>query len=145
MQNGHTKQLGCTLMDKAEYMWHQACIPDSWWEFAFTHATHIYSCTPVAHLKWCTPMKCLKGRCPILTISMCLVVGPLSTSQPWLEWIRWLPSQSLWHISVLSLAMNATSCLCTSPMQCLLLPMLSLMSDTSLTVQWIGKNFLRTA
>jgi len=35
MQNGHAERLGRTLMDKAESMWHQACIPDSWWEFAF--------------------------------------------------------------------------------------------------------------
>ena len=55
MQNSCAKRLGRTLMDKAESMWHQACIPDSWWEYAFTHATHIYNCTPVARLNWRTP------------------------------------------------------------------------------------------
>jgi len=50
MQNGHAERSGHTLMDKAESMQHQACIPDSWWEFAFAHTTHIYNCTPVAHL-----------------------------------------------------------------------------------------------
>ena len=64
MQNGHTEQLGHTLMDKAESMWHQACIPDSWWEYVFTHATHIYNCTPVARLNWHTPHKMLKGELP---------------------------------------------------------------------------------
>ena len=63
-QNGHAKRLGCTLMDKAESMQHQACIPDSWWEFAFAHATHLYNCTPVAHLKWHTPHEVLKGEMP---------------------------------------------------------------------------------
>ena len=94
MQNGCAKQLGRTLMDKAESMQHQACIPDSWWEFAFTHATHLHNHTPVAHLKWCNPMKCLRGRCPMLITSVCLAVEPLSTSQPWLEKIKWLPSRS---------------------------------------------------
>jgi len=54
MQNGRTKRLGHTLMDKAESMWHQAYISDSWWEFVFAHATH-YNHTPVAHLRWHTP------------------------------------------------------------------------------------------
>jgi len=64
MQNGHAEHLGCTLMDKAESMQHQACIPDSWWEFAFAHATHIYNHTLVAHLRWCTPHEMLKGEMP---------------------------------------------------------------------------------
>ena len=64
MQNGRAEQLGHTLMDKAESMWHQACIPDSWWEFVFAHATHLYNRTPVARLKWCTPHEMLKGEMP---------------------------------------------------------------------------------
>ena len=65
MQNGCAKRLGHTLMDKAESMQHQACIPDSWWEYAFAHTTHIYNCTPVvAHLNWHTPHKMLKGELP---------------------------------------------------------------------------------
>ena len=64
MQNGCAERLGHTLMDKAESMWHQACIPDSWWEFAFAHATHLYNCTLVARLKWCTPHEMLNGEMP---------------------------------------------------------------------------------
>ena len=64
MQNGRAERLGRTLMDKAESMWHQACIPDSWWEFVFAHATHLYNRTPVAHLKWRTPHEMLKGEMP---------------------------------------------------------------------------------
>jgi len=64
MQNGRAERLGCTLMDKAESMWHQACIPDSWWEFAFAHTTHIYNHTPVARLRWHTPHEMLKGEMP---------------------------------------------------------------------------------
>ena len=62
--NVHAERLGCTLMDKAESMRHQACIPDSWWEYVFAHATHIYNCTPVACLNWCTPHEMLKGELP---------------------------------------------------------------------------------
>jgi len=51
-------------MDKAKSMQHQACIPDSWWEFAFAHATHIYNRTLVACLRWRTPHKMLKGEMP---------------------------------------------------------------------------------
>ena len=51
-------------MDKAKSMQHQACIPDSWWEFVFAHTTHIYNCTPVACLNWCTPHETLKGELP---------------------------------------------------------------------------------
>jgi len=64
MQNGHAERLGRTLMDKAESMWHQACIPDSWWEFVFAHATHIYNHTPVACLRWRTRHEMLKGEMP---------------------------------------------------------------------------------
>jgi len=64
MQNGCAERLGCTLMDKAESMRHQACIPDSWWEFVFAHATHIYNHTLVARLRWRTPHEMLKGEMP---------------------------------------------------------------------------------
>ena len=64
MQNGCAEQLGHTFMDKAESMRHQACIPDSWWEYAFAHATHIYNCTLVALLNWRTPHEMLKGELP---------------------------------------------------------------------------------
>ena len=53
-------------MEKSESMRHQACIPDSWWEFVFAHATHIYNHTPVARLKWHTPHEMLKGEMPII-------------------------------------------------------------------------------
>ena len=66
MQNGHAERLMCTLINKAEAMWHQACIPQSWWEFVFAHATHVYNCTPVAHLNWCTPHEALKEELPAI-------------------------------------------------------------------------------
>ena len=94
MQNGRAECLMRTLMDKAEAMQHQACIPQSWWEFAFAHATHVYNRTPVARLQWRTPTKCLRGSCLPSTTYVCLAVERMSTSQLRLEQIRWLLSQS---------------------------------------------------
>ena len=66
MQNSRTERLMHTLMDKAKAMWHQVCIPQSWWEFVFAHATHVYNRTPVAHLQWRTPHEALKGELPAI-------------------------------------------------------------------------------
>ena len=63
-QNGHTERFMCTLMDKAEAMCHLACLPDSWWEFATAHATHIYNRTPLFRLQWRTPYKALHNKQP---------------------------------------------------------------------------------
>ena len=39
-QNGRAEQFNRTCMDKAEAMHHQACLPQSYWEFAVEHAVH---------------------------------------------------------------------------------------------------------
>ena len=46
-QNGHAECFMCTIMDKAQAMRLEACLPDSWWEFAVNHAAHCYNRTPV--------------------------------------------------------------------------------------------------
>ena len=46
-QNGRAEWIIRTLMEKAETMQLQACLPQSWWEFALDHATHIYNRTPI--------------------------------------------------------------------------------------------------
>jgi len=43
--------LNWTLLEKAQSMRLEACLPDSWWEFAFATATHVYNCTPIKRLK----------------------------------------------------------------------------------------------
>ena len=63
-QNRCTEGFMCTLMDKAEAMCHLACLPDRWWEFTTTHATHIYNRTPLSHLQWCTPYEALHNKRP---------------------------------------------------------------------------------
>ena len=35
-------------------MCHQACLPDSWWEFCVLHANYLYNCTPMRCLDWKT-------------------------------------------------------------------------------------------
>ena len=63
-QNGCTEQFMHTLMDKAEAMRHLACLPDSWWKFATTHAIHIYNRTPLSRLQWHTPYEALYNKQP---------------------------------------------------------------------------------
>jgi transposase InsO family protein len=50
-QNGHAECFNRTIMDKAEAMWHDTCLPDKWWEFTIEHAVHLYNHTPVEHLQ----------------------------------------------------------------------------------------------
>jgi len=50
-QNGHAEQFNRSIMEKAEAMRHDACLPDSYWEFAIEHAVHCYNWTPVMRLK----------------------------------------------------------------------------------------------
>jgi len=42
----------------------EACLPDSWWEFAFATATHVYNHTPIKYLKWKTPQEIFTGEKP---------------------------------------------------------------------------------
>ena len=54
----------CTLNEKSESMCHNACLPDSWWEFFFAHATHIYNWTPLHQHNWRTPYELLNKEVP---------------------------------------------------------------------------------
>ena len=61
-QNGQAEQLNQTLLEKTQSMWLEACLPDSWWEFAFATATYVYNYTPIKHLKWKTPQEIFTGE-----------------------------------------------------------------------------------
>jgi len=63
-QNGQAEWLNCTLLEKVQSMQLEACLPNSWWEFAFATATHVYTCTPIKHLKWKTPQEIFTGDKP---------------------------------------------------------------------------------
>jgi len=58
-QNGRAERLIRTLTEKAETLRFQACLPQSWWEFAFDYATHVYNRTPMRRLEWRTPQEWL--------------------------------------------------------------------------------------
>jgi transposase InsO family protein len=51
-QNGRAERFNRTIMEKAQAMRLDACLPQSWWEFAVLHALHCYNRTPMRRLKW---------------------------------------------------------------------------------------------
>ena len=53
-------------MEKAETMRLQACLPQSYWEFALDYATHIYNRTPMRRLAWRTPYQYMTDEVPSL-------------------------------------------------------------------------------
>jgi len=63
-QNGRAECFNCTIMDKAEAMQHEACLPDSWWEFAVEQAVHLYNHTSMARLNYETPFYRMEGGIP---------------------------------------------------------------------------------
>ncbi len=44
-QNGRAEHFMRTIMDKAQAMHLDACLPQSWWEFAVNHAAYCYNRT----------------------------------------------------------------------------------------------------
>jgi transposase InsO family protein len=63
-QNGCAEHLMHTLMDKVQSMQLNACLPQSWWEFAVLHATHVYHRMPLQWTKLETPYTTLSGEAP---------------------------------------------------------------------------------
>ena len=63
-QNGRAERFIRTMMEKSEALRHQACIPQSWWEFSIKHAVRLYNYSPVRRLEWQTPYGVLKGKPP---------------------------------------------------------------------------------
>ena len=80
-QNGRAEQLMCTLNEKSESMHHDACLPDSWWEFSFAHATHIYNQTPLRWHNWQTPYELLNKEVPTSHTSEFSAVPHMSSYQ----------------------------------------------------------------
>src|SRR5580704_6226121 len=63
-QNRHAECFMHTIMDKGEALHHQACIPNSWWEFSVEYALHIYNRTPLRWHSWKTPYEVLNEEHP---------------------------------------------------------------------------------
>ena len=63
-QNGHAECFMHTIMDNAQAIHLEACIPQSWWEFAVLHAVHCYNRTPMSCLNWHAPYYLLNNEIP---------------------------------------------------------------------------------
>ena len=73
-QNGCAEGFICTVMDKAQAMCLDACLPQNWWEFAVDCATHFYNYTPIQCHDWkmhFEKLKCMKPDVTHLCISGC--------------------------------------------------------------------------
>ena len=46
-QNDHVECFIRTIMEKAQTIHLESCLPQSWWEFSVDCAIHIYNCTPI--------------------------------------------------------------------------------------------------
>ena len=51
-------------MEKSEAMRHLACLPESFWEFTFSHAVYVYNRTPMRRLDWHTPYEGIYKEAP---------------------------------------------------------------------------------
>ena len=63
-QNGCAEHFNRTIIEKAQAIRFDACLPQSWWEFAVLHALHLYNRTPVRRVGWKTPYEMLKRKKP---------------------------------------------------------------------------------
>ena len=66
-QNGCAERFICTVMDRAQAMCLDACLPQNWWEFAVDCTTHVYNHTPIQHHNWKMPFENLKCMKPDVT------------------------------------------------------------------------------
>ena len=48
-QNGCAERFIRTMVEKAQAIHLESCIPQNWWEFAVNYAVHVYNCTPLKH------------------------------------------------------------------------------------------------
>jgi Integrase core domain len=53
-----------TIIEKAQALCFDTCLPLSWWEFCITHAVHLYNRTPISHLLWAMPFELLRKEKP---------------------------------------------------------------------------------
>ena len=63
-QNGRTESLNNTILEKSESMRTHASCPQSWWEFNFQTAIHVYNRTPLRRTEWATPFQNIFGKKP---------------------------------------------------------------------------------
>ena len=51
-QNGHAERFIRTIMEKAQTICLESCLPQSWWKFSVDCAIHIYNHTPIKRQNW---------------------------------------------------------------------------------------------
>ena len=56
-QNGHVEHFIRTIMEKAQTIRLESCLPQSWWEFSVDYAIHIYNHTPIKQQTGCCLLK----------------------------------------------------------------------------------------
>jgi transposase InsO family protein len=58
-QNGRAERFIRTIVEKAQAIRLEACIPQNWWEFAVNYAVHVYNRTPLKRSSndYKTPLK----------------------------------------------------------------------------------------
>ena len=61
-QNGWAECLNDTILGKSESMHMHAECPQSWWEFSFQTAVHVYNRTPLRWTNWKTPYENIFGK-----------------------------------------------------------------------------------
>ena len=63
-QNGRAERLNRTLIEKAQALCFEACLPQSYWEFSVEFTVHVYNRTPVKCIVWRTPFEVLNSTKP---------------------------------------------------------------------------------
>src|SRR5258707_1575654 len=63
-QNGCAERINNTILEKSEAMRTHSGCPQSWWEFSFETAIHVYNRTPLRRTKWTTPFENLFNKMP---------------------------------------------------------------------------------
>jgi transposase InsO family protein len=104
-QNGRAERYMCTFMDKAESMRFDACLPESWWEFAIEYATHVCNRTPTRarHLNWSTLFQMLYNDIPRVDHLRVFGCGAYVHIPADVQKNKWHLGQNLWCTSALQM------------------------------------------
>ena len=66
-QNDHVEHFIRTIMEKAQTIGLESCLPQSWWKFSVDCAIHIYNGTPIKRQNWMLPFEKLEHMKPVTT------------------------------------------------------------------------------
>jgi len=66
-QHGRAERFNRTIMDRAQSIRFDACLPQNWWEFCVEHAVYLYNRTPMKRLMWKTTTEALTKVKPDLS------------------------------------------------------------------------------